>query len=253
LDGAAFEFSLREFSGGRDYLHWVAEGTQNRHWSTLDQRNCERARLQESVPWWIPPAGFAYAMTADGLEQTDYLAVFTIRRGDWIDRKFEQLAQGPPEDNHELDWPYPEMVGSAISMITAHTNTDGDAFWRFGFFDGERHWGILASTLDRNDGPDKELAAVQHKNSSPRLQEFKDWKLDQQDQIVRPNVVTRRQDLKSLREKKHRPVFSRIWQKILGGNLPGPAAGLAFAIDGDPIIAWRKKRELVAVAKSDRK
>lgn len=34
LANAAFEFSLREFSGGRGYLHWNAE-TGSHHWSTL--------------------------------------------------------------------------------------------------------------------------------------------------------------------------------------------------------------------------
>ena len=95
------------------------------------------------------------------------------------EQRFEtarRIAQGPigedGQENRELDWPFPEMVGSSISMITAHTTAAGDALFRFGFFDGERQWGLLASSLEENDGRFKELGRVQHKNSSPRLQDF---------------------------------------------------------------------------------
>ena len=247
LPGAAFEFSLKEFSGGRGYLHWKPE-RGDRHWSTLTATDRELARLQESVPWWIPPAGFGYAMTADGLDQRDYVGVFTLRRGDWVDQQFAQLAQGPGADRRDWDWPFPEMVGSTISMITAHTAAGGDAFFKFGFFAGERHWGILVSTLDRNDGPFKEISAVQHKNSSPRLQDFKDWQLDLPDQVVRPSVVARRADLRGLRQKKLTPTFARMWEQISSGKVTGPVAGVRFVVDNDPLIAWRKKRELVGVA-----
>jgi len=54
----------------------------------------ELARLQESVAWWIPPQGFGYAMTPEGLEQKDYIGVFTRRRGEWIDREFELTGPG---------------------------------------------------------------------------------------------------------------------------------------------------------------
>jgi len=65
LTDAGFDFSLPEFSGGRGFLHWTPEGEEGdgRHWSTLDGQSRELARLQESVAWWIPPCGFAYAMT----------------------------------------------------------------------------------------------------------------------------------------------------------------------------------------------
>lgn len=138
LPGAAFEFSLAEMTGGRGYLHWAPESDRVAHWGTLKSENVELARLQESVPWWLPPAGFGYAMTPAGLDSKDYVGVFTIRRGEWIDRHFARISQGPGDDHRELDWPFPEMVGSTISMITAHSNADGDAFFRFGFFDGER-------------------------------------------------------------------------------------------------------------------
>ena len=248
IDDAAFEFSLTEFSGGRGFLHWTPENGTAVHWTTLDRRDRELARLQESIAWWIPPCGFAYAMTAGRIDSRDYAGVFTIRRGDWIDRKFGRIAQGPGDDNRELDWPYPEMIGSTISMITAHTDASGDAFFRFGLFDGERRWGILVSTLDRNDGPYKELSAVQHKNSSPRLEDFKRWRLDEQDQIVRPFVVAQRGDLKLLRKKKDVPRFAKLWGRITAPNAGGAAAGLRFAIEGDPVIAWRKKLEILYAA-----
>ena len=133
IEGAAWEFSLREWSGnGRAYLHWTPEHG-NAHWSDLSAEDRELARLQESVPWWIAPAGFGVAMTPDELENQDYLALFTLRRGDWIDREFEKLTWGPKDENgaenRELDWPFPEMVGSTISMLTAQTDQSGDAFF----------------------------------------------------------------------------------------------------------------------------
>ncbi len=248
VEGAAFEFSLKEFSGGRGFLHWTPEHG-NMHWTSLTAEHRELARLQESVAWWIPPQGFGYAVTADGLEEKDYVGVFTLRRGEWIDRKFEALAQGPGDENRELDWPFPEMVGSTISMITAHTSASGDVFFRFGMFDGERQWGILVSTLDRNDGAFKEISAVQHKNSSPRLEDFKDWRLDEQDHAPRPSVVARRQDLRNLRKKKDSPIFAPYWRQIATGEARGAASGVAFAVEGDPLIAWRKKRELLLAAR----
>ncbi len=246
VPGMAFEFSLPEFSGGRGFLHWTPE-SGNRHWSDLTAETRELARLQESVAWWIPPQGFGYAMTPADLNSDVYIGIFTIRRGEWIDRKFASITNGPT-DNYELDWPYPEMVGSTVSMITVHTTTEGDAYFRFKAFDGERRWGILASTFERNDGPFKEISAVQHKNSSPRLQIFKDWHLDMQDGHQRPSVVISRDMLREAREKMADPIMGPYWQKIVQGLIPGPVAGVRFAIEGDPLVAWRMKCELVDVA-----
>ncbi len=63
----AFQLVFPEFAGGRGYLHWKPEDGSV-HWTTLSKENHEIARLQESVAWWIRPQGFAYAMTADGLD-----------------------------------------------------------------------------------------------------------------------------------------------------------------------------------------
>ncbi len=247
LAGAAFEFSLREFSGGRGFLHWTPE-QGNLHWTDLKSKERELARLQESVAWWIYPQGFGYAMTAEGLQHQDYIGVFTRCRGEWEDFAFERIAQGPGDENRELDWPFPEMVGSTISMITAHTAADGDAFYRWRFFAGKRYWGILVSTLSRNDGNWKEISSVQHKTSSPRLADFMHWRLDQQDQVSRPHVVARREELRHLREKTRIPAFADIWRHICSGHAFGAAEGLRFAVEGNPQIAWRKKLELVGVA-----
>jgi len=40
-----------------------------------------------------------------------------------------------------------------------------------------------------------------------------------------------------------------MWERIRDRNIPGAAAGLRFAVEGDPLVAWRKKLELVSVAK----
>ena len=246
VDGARFEFSLGEFGGGRGrgYLHWKASaGSQD--WSTLTAADRELARLQESVPWWIPPCGFAYAMTPDGLAEQDFVGVFAIRRGEWIDRKFAAVANGPGDEpawRRELDWPFPEMVGSTVSMITANTTADGDAAFRFGLFDGERHWGICVSTLGENDGPAKRISEFQHKNSSPTLQQFMDWHLDEPDTVQRPHVVATGERLPGLRAKRLSTAFRKFWDKI-------PDGGLRFAIEGDPRLGWRMKQELLAAAK----
>jgi hypothetical protein len=248
LEGAAFEFSLREFSGGRAYLHWNAEAG-GRHWTTLAAEERTVALLPESVPWWIPPQGFGCALTPEGLDQGDYIGVFTRNRGEWIDRAFERIARGPIDEagrpNSELDWPYPEMVGSSISMIRALTGADGDAWFQFGFFDGERQWALLASSLERNDGPWKEIGRLQHAWSGPRLQEFKDWHLDVRDSLPRPHVVARREELIGLRRKAASKRLGPLWQKIANQPVSGPRAGLCFAVEGDPAVAWWKRTQLL--------
>ena len=255
IKGAAFEFSLDEFAGGRGFLHWCAEGGGGLHWSSLTPEERELARLQESVAWWVPPGCFGYAMTPDSIEEKDYIAVFTIRRGEWIDRDFARISNGPIDqdgsENRELDWPFPEMVGSTISMITAHTTApaDGgksDAFFKFGFFNGERHWSLLVSTLERNDPKFKELASVQHKNSSPRLQAFKDWHLDEQDQVSRPCVIVQRNHLRELRKKKDSPAFSTLWEAMSKDRKGRGVDAFLFALQGgSPVETWRKKKELM--------
>jgi len=251
VEGMAFEFSLREFMGGRSYLHWSAEGS-TMHWTSLEPADREVARLQESVMWWGYPSGFGYGVGFDGFESRDLIAVFSVRRGEWIDRKFERIAQGPigpdGKSNRELDWPEPEMIGSTISMITANTTSDGDVFFNFGLFDGERRWGILVSTWERTDGPHKEISSVQHKVSSPRLQHVKDWHFDRQDTVSRPCVVAHRHKLRAIRRKKNLPGFRDLWHRIQTRKSWESAESLAFAVDGDPVLAWRKKKELLTTA-----
>lgn len=247
LEGLAFEFSLREFSGGRGFLHWTPEHGSV-HWTTLAAADVEVARLQESVAWWIPPQGFGYAMTPDSLEQRDYVGVFTCRRGEWVDREFERLAQGPGDENRELDWPYPEMVGSTISMITARTTADGDAVYRFAGFDGERQWGLLVSTLDRNDGPHKEISSCQHKVSSPRLQDFLRWRLHERDALRRPFLLVPRDEVRALRRKRETTAFAPVWAKLAREHTRGPARGLRALVESDAALAWRLSREMVLEA-----
>lgn len=251
LPGVAFEFSLSEFSGGRGFLHWSPENGSV-HWSSLTAKDREIARLQESVPWWIPPAGFGYAMTADGLDQKDYIAVVTLRRGEWVDRLFAELSQGPGDDHRELDWPFPEMVGSTVSMITAHTRSDGDAYFRFGCFDGERRWGLIISNFERNDGPCKEISSLQHKHSSPRLQEFKTWHIDEQDKMDRPFILTQKGKIIGLRNKAETPAFAPIRKRVAEWETIGneydrfDSRGLDALLSGDPLALWSLKKEIAA-------
>ncbi|MGE9291296.1 MAG: carboxypeptidase-like regulatory domain-containing protein, partial [Puniceicoccales bacterium] len=251
LPHAAFEFSLREMSGGRGYLHWNAEDG-SLHWNQLKAEDKVIGELQESVAWWLPPKGFGYAFTPEGLEEKDYVGVFTRRRGEWIDRLFEKFAQGPidesGQENRELDWPYPEMIGSTISMITARTSQSGDAYFHCPFFDGQRMWGIMVSSFEENDGPWKEFGLTQHAYSSPRLQEFKDWHFDQPDQCDRPHLIAQRKDLIRLRKKARSGPFAPLWQKICNEPVPGPREGVQFGIDADPLVAWEKKIQFCAIA-----
>ncbi|HCE43686.1 MAG TPA: hypothetical protein DET40_09065 [Lentisphaeria bacterium] len=241
MEGASFEFSLREFSGGRGFLHWGTE-QDSQHWTTLEPSNRELARLQESIAWWIPKHGFGYAVTMEGLESKDYIGVFSIRRGDWKDLDFEKICNGPGDDNRELDWPFPEMIGSTLSMITAHTSKDGDFFFDFNFFNGERQWGILASSFDRNDGPYKELSLVQHKNSSPRLDDFKDWRLDMKDHEERPSVLANADEIHRVMEKIKTPGMSRSWKSMLENLNVGPASALKAVIENDTTVIWQLKQ-----------
>ena len=243
-DGASFDFSLREFSGGRGYLHWSSE-YNSQHWSTLARENRELARLQESVAWWIPKHGFAYAITNDGLDSKDYIGVFTVRRGEWEDLDFEKICNGPGDDNRELDWPFPEMIGSTLSMITAHTSKDSDIFYSFGFFNGERQWGLLASSFEKNDGPYKELGLVQHKNSSPRLNDFIDWKLDMQDIAQRPQVLASKDELRRILDKKKSPEMARAWENMSKHVGLGPSAALKAIIDEETTTIWRLKKIII--------
>lgn len=247
--GATFDFSVREFaSPGRCFLQWNAENGPV-HWSSIAAEDRELARLQENVPWWIPPQGFACALTPDAMD-APYLACFTIRRGEWIDRAFERIAQGPgdsPAWRREMDWPFPEMMGSPISAITAQSDTTGDLFFRFRSFDGERQWGLLLSTLDRNDGPMKELSQVQHKYSSPRLQEFVEWSLDVADASERPHLLLWRDQLPVLHRKRTQPAFSIAWKRLTEST-DGVARAMRFHVEQDPRLAWKRKRHLVGMA-----
>lgn len=250
VPGAAFEFSLAEFSGGRGFLHWTPEKPHgSRHWWSLEKKDALIAKLPEQIPWWIPPQGFAYALSPDSIQERDFIGVMSLRRGEWIDREFNRIAQGPIDadgsENRELDWPFPEMVGSSISMITGHTTAGGDVFFRFGCFDGERQWGLYVGEVGANTGLEKEIGLVQHAYSSPRLQEFKDWRFDVPDAHTRPHVVASRDALPHLRAKTRHPLLGKVWEKIRAGIVPGPAGGLTFAVEADPVVAWRRRLELV--------
>ncbi len=249
LDGAAFEFSLKEFYGGRGFLHWTPENG-NVHWCDI-KGNKELARLQESVPWWIPPCGFGYAVTSGNLVEKDYIAVVTLRRGEWVDRYFEKICKGPVE-NRELDWPYPEMVGSTVSMITVRSDESGDVFFRFKAFDGERYWGLMVSDFNRNDGIDKEIASVQHKNSSPRLQDFKHWKLDFKDNMQRPFILAKHDNLIDLRKKGEHPLFAEYRKNIADykHNRDVSAQYFDAMLSASPLRIWAMKKFIAGVAET---
>lgn len=245
LDGATFVFGLDDFRGGRGYLHWCAEG-EAPHWHDLIDADRELARLQESVPWWISPAGFAWAASFDGLERNDQVGVFTRRRGDWVDHAFAAIAQGPPVGGHELDWPYPEMVGSTISMITVVSSADGHLNVRFPRFSGVRHWGLLASDFQRGDGPLKELQQVRHKTSFPRLDDVRRWHLDHADPTPRPCVIAERQRLPEIRAHLGQPGLDELWRRLQEDH-HGEAEALRFVLTGDVATGWRLARRLAAV------
>ena len=111
----------------------VSRKRQRQHWTDLSREERELARIQESVAWWLPPQGFGYGMSSRDFAQKDFIAVFSRRRGEWIDRKFASVTQGPGE-NRELDWPFPEMVGSTVSMITAHNRRIGRCLFSLRLF-----------------------------------------------------------------------------------------------------------------------
>jgi hypothetical protein len=249
----AFELSLPDCINGRGYLHWIG-GNRGQSWEDLNgETSRQLARLQEQTPWWIPPQGFGYGMTPANLKADDFIAVFTIRRGEWKDEDFDRIAHGPVDGNRELDWPYPEMVGSTISMITAEYTApmEGkktDVCFRFPMFRGERYWGIAISERDLNDGPHKHLSELQHKNSSPRLDDFIRWELDTQDTCQRPVVWGPDQRIFEMRKTRDQDVFKHAWEHVWQNPDKAGYGGLSFLLNADPLIAWRTKLMLVAQA-----
>lgn len=248
-----FELSLPDCLGGRGYLHWIG-GQRGTSWEDLaGDENRLLARLQEQTPWWIPPQGFAYAMTPADLKADDLIAVFTIRRGEWRDEAFDAISHGPVNGNRELDWPYPEMVGSTISMVTAQYKAprdgkDAQVAFRFPMFKGERYWGITVSERDLNDGVHKHLSELQHKNSSPRLDDFIRWELDTQDTCQRPVVWGPDKRIFEMRNTRDKDIFKTAWERVAQiPDKPGYGA-LSFLLTADPLIAWRTKLQLVAQA-----
>lgn len=249
----AFALSMPDCIDGRGYLHWIG-GNRGKCWEDLaGTESRQLARLQEQTPWWIPPQGFAYAMTPADLQADDFLAVFTMRRGEWRDEDFDLIAHGPVDGNRELDWPFPEMVGSTISMVTAeytapHNDQPADVCFRFPFFRGERHWAIAVSERDLNDGVHKHLSELQHKNSSPRLDDFARWELDHPDRFERPMVWGPDERILQMRGTKHVQSFKHAWEAVRKNPAKPGYGGLSFLLDADPLIAWRTKMQLVAQA-----
>jgi len=251
LEGAGFIFSLPEFMHGRCFRNY-----EESLWYSLEPRQSTLGLLKETVSFGVPLECFGLLMGKDGLEEKDCVGVFTIRRGEWIDRAFEKVCNGPAPAgySHEQEWPYPEMIGSTFSMITAETD-ENDCFFRFNAFDGERQWGLMVSSFDRNDGRYKALSEHQHKNSCPRLQEFKTWRLDEPSAIARPSLLVQAERLPELRRRKEDARFAAVWGQIEqmrpnGGGQWAPSAAGAFraVLNADPRLIWNKKRELTAIA-----
>lgn len=237
LAGAGFDFALDEFSGGRGYLHSGAEG-EARRWHDLIAEDREVAWIQEQTPWWLPQSGFAWAATFDGCDSQDLVAVVGRRRGDWIDHAFASACHGPADHERELDWPYPEMLGSTVSMIRCATTASGGVRMHFGRFHGERHWALLVSAFARGDGLLKEIHHVRHKTSSPRLDALRRWRFAAADAGERPRAAARREDLPRLRDLVCGPSGDRL----AGGKPPAPT--LAALLTQDAATLWRRARRL---------
>jgi hypothetical protein len=251
LDGAGFIFSLKEFLPGRTLSHGGP-----RRWEPMLPGDKQLGHIKETMSFGVPTEALGQILSPDSLDQKDCVGVFSIRRGEWIDREFERISQGPAVAgySHEQEWPYPEMIGSSISMITAETKGD-DCFFRFGCFDGERHWGMMVSSFEKNDGAWPTMADNQMKNSSPRLQDFKGWQLDVQTETPRPALMIKAEELPALRRRRDDERFRRVWQIIEnerpnGGGQWGPNCAGAFRaiLSADPVQVWNKKCELAAVA-----
>ncbi len=224
----SWEIGFPEFIGERAFLNGSAEDS-GMHWFSPVAEDRELARIQESVAWWLPGQVFGFGLSFDGLEKHDYIGVFSLRRGDWRDDDFARIASGPGDEQRELDWPFPEMVGSTLSMLTVHSRKSGEVAMRFAGFNGERQWGLCASDFDRNDGPYRELSQVQHKNSSPRLVDFAAWTLDAPETLPRPLLLARRDTINLLRERTENEPFKSEFDRIRserGGDYTGMAAVL---------------------------
>ena len=106
-----------------------------------------------------------------------------------------------------------------------------------GFYFREQRWSVQA-----------DIVRSALKNSSPRLEEFIKWRLDEQDQVVRPHVVAQRDKLFDIRKKRESSSLRAHWERIKSGHTSGPCEGVRFLVEGDPLAAWKIKRELVGQA-----
>ena len=232
-----------EFIDQRCFLNWNAENG-SRHWLTPRAEAAELARLQESVGWWFPNQVFGVGLTFDRKLSGDYVGLFSRRRGEWLDDDFAELTNGPLNGNYELDWPYPEMLGSTISMLTVNTTAAGEVQFRFDAFNGERQWGVFISDFARNDGPYRELSLIQHKNSSPRLEDFRSWHLDAPERQPRPLLLTTPEQLVRLRAAaQQEPERSRLAAYAAGTRKD--STGLTDLIRADAGRFWQLRNRLL--------
>ena len=107
LEGAGFVFSLKEFLPGRTLSHGGP-----RSWEPMLPGDKQLGHIKETMSFGVRTEALGQILSPDSLDQKDCVGVFSIRRGDWIDREFERLSQGPARAgySHEQEWPYPEMI-----------------------------------------------------------------------------------------------------------------------------------------------
>ncbi len=244
--GVRFDFTMQDFIGGRGFLAKGAEGNVPL-WSDLNAEDRELARMQESVAWMAGNVGFGYGMCDARLEHADYVGVFTRLRGDWDDQDFALIAQGPGKGRHEWDWPFPEMVGSTISMITAATTAAGDCGFNFRSFNGTRHWGIMVGDFANNDGPERQLWQIQQQCSSARLEDLITWQLDLNISVEHPRLLCQRDELPALRRKMQQSAYQEQWQGVRreAQQKRRCSAELVAVLERDAYPLWQRKMQLL--------
>ena len=243
--GARFHLDLSDFIGGRGFLAKGVEG-EVPLWQDLCKKDQELARMQESVAWMAGTVGFGYGMCDADLDAADYVGVFTCRRGEWDDQDFSLIAKGPGAGRYEWDWPFPEMVGSTISMITASTSENGRCGYDFNWFNGTRHWGLMIGDFADNDGPDRQLWQVQQQCSSARLQDLITWELGRDVRNEHPRLLCQRADLPALRRKSSDAAYAEQWQGLCNEakHKKRSSAELRAVLERDAYLIWQRKIQL---------